>query len=105
MTFKILDSKQKAEAFFEDGAPKLIRAGDKEICLVHKGNEYFGFDNACPHMGAKLHQGNTNHLNEIVCPLHTYRFNMKTGEEADNRCKSMKMYNVYVNDEGLFIDC
>ncbi|WP_424962649.1 Rieske (2Fe-2S) protein [Ekhidna sp.] len=105
MTFKILDSKQKAEAYFEDGAPKLIRAGEKEVCLVRKGNEYFAFDNACPHMGAKLHQGNTNHLNEIVCPLHTYRFNMKSGEEANRRCKSMKRYYVHLNEGGLFIDC
>lgn len=105
MTFKILDSEQKAEAFFEDGVPKLIRVQEKEICVVRKGKKYFAFDNACPHMGAKLHQGNTNPFYEIVCPLHTYRFHMKSGEESNKRCRSMKTYYVHSNEGGLFIDC
>lgn len=105
MRFTILDSRQKAEAFFEEGVLKRILIEKEEICVVRKGADYFAFSNACPHLGEKLHNGTINHLNEIVCPLHAYRFHIQSGDEANRRCKALKTYPVLLTEYGLFIDC
>jgi len=100
---KIFDTEIKAKEVLIDGQPTLVRVDAKEVCIVRKGHQYFAFQNACPHMGEKLHQGNTNHLNEIICPLHTYRFSMQTGEESSHRCASIKIYEVAIKRDGVFL--
>ncbi len=104
MRTKIFDSLLKAKEILPNNHPKLLLIDDKEICLVRNVNELFAFENLCPHMGERLHQGNTNHLNEIVCPLHTYRFNMKTGIEANQRCSGLKIYELIYTKEGIFLE-
>lgn len=56
-------------------------------------------------MKATLHQGSINFLNEIVCPMHTFRFNMESGEEAEHRCGPMKTYPVFEEAGSFYIDC
>lgn len=105
MKFKLFESKAKAKQVLANNQPRLIRAGDKEICIVLSSDVFYAFQNDCAHMGERLHGGKVNYLNEIVCPLHTYRFNMKTGEEAEQRCKSLKTYPIIESEKGIFIDC
>ncbi|WP_370088365.1 Rieske (2Fe-2S) protein [Ekhidna sp.] len=105
MKFKLFESKAKAKEVLANNQPRLVRAGSKEICIVLSSETIFAFQNECAHMGERLHGGKINYLNEIVCPLHTYRFNIKTGEEAQGRCNSLKTYLVIESDEGIFIDC
>lgn len=104
MKVKLFNSFSEAENTLENDFPRLVRAEGKEICIVRKGEELYAFQNACSHMGENLHQGKTNYLNEIVCPLHTYRFNMKTGEEANQRCGSLKIYKVINSSDGVFLE-
>ncbi|MEO9482895.1 MAG: Rieske 2Fe-2S domain-containing protein [Ekhidna sp.] len=105
MRFKLFDSQAKAKEILEHNQPRLVRAGDKEICLLRSGESLFAFQNACSHMGENLHTGKVNYLNEIVCPLHTYRFNIKTGEEAQQRCGALKTYPITASSEGIFVEC
>ncbi|WP_421763762.1 Rieske (2Fe-2S) protein [Ekhidna sp.] len=104
MRVKLFESEDKAKEILEDNHPRLIRTQSKEICIVRHGSNFFAFQNACPHMGENLHKGKTNYLNEIVCPLHTYRFSMRTGEEAEQRCKALRTYRVIIDKEGVFLE-
>ncbi|SNS45834.1 3-phenylpropionate/trans-cinnamate dioxygenase ferredoxin subunit [Ekhidna lutea] len=104
MKVKLFESQAKAKEVLNDNEPRLVRAEGKEICIVRKGERIFAFQDACAHMGENLHKGKTNYLNEIVCPLHTYRFNMKTGEEAEQRCKSLKVYDIITDSEGIHLE-
>ena len=105
MRFKLFDSQAKAKELLSNDQPRLIRAGDKEICLVRRGDTLFAFQNECPHMGERLHTGKLNYLNEIVCPLHTYRFNITTGEESAARCKPMATFPIIQMNDGIYIEC
>lgn len=105
MRFKLFNKEDKINDLLENNQPRLVRADSKEVCIVRKGNQLFAFKNECPHMNEKLHQGITNHLNEIICPLHNYRFHMKTGEETNQRCKSLTTYELVHTPEGVFLDC
>lgn len=105
MRFKLFDSQAKAKEILEHNQPRLIRAGDKEICIVRSHESLFAFQNECSHMGENLHHGKVNYLNEIVCPLHTYRFKISTGEETQQRCTALKTYAIIDLPEGIFIEC
>ena len=105
MKFKLFDSQAKAKEVLLHDKPVLVRAGKKEICLVRQHEELFAFQNECAHMGEALHRGNMNHLGEIVCPLHTYRFSIRSGEESDRRCQSIKTYPVIELPDGIYVDC
>lgn len=105
MKFKLFDSQANAKELLHHNQPRRVRVGDKEICLVRIGETIYAFQNECAHMGEALHRGNVNYLGEIVCPLHTYRFSIQSGEESSQRCKALRMYRVIELSEGIFIDC
>ena len=96
MEVKLFDSITEAEAVLTENQPKLVKAMGRNICIVLRKNEFFAFENECPHMGESLHQGNVNYLGEIVCPLHSYRFNLKTRQPVGKDCGSLKPIPVIV---------
>jgi len=61
-----------------DNKAKLVRIEGEEIAVFRIGDELSGIQNICPHEGGQLCRG-TIAGNEVVCPLHGYRFNLKTG--------------------------
>lgn len=94
MEVKLFDSIEEAKKVLNENAPRLVQFEGKNICIILTNDEIVAFENECPHMGHPLHQGNMNYLGEIVCPLHTYRFNITDGEESEKRCKSLRFYEV-----------
>src|SRR5215831_13163713 len=57
---------------------KLFRVAGEEIAVFKIGEELCGIQNICPHEGGQLSSGKIEG-NEVVCPLHGYRFDLKTG--------------------------
>lgn len=49
------------------------------LLLINIGGEYFAVENVCSHDGGDLCEG-TICGEEITCPRHGARFNLKTGE-------------------------
>ena len=70
------------------------------ICLVNFNNNLFAIGNSCPHLGELLSKGTINYLGEIVCPWHSFRFNLKNGEEALRRCRDARIYSVSEGKDG-----
>lgn len=54
-------------------------------------------------MGVSLSEGRINYLNELICPLHCYRYKLQTGQECQNRITDVETYEVELNEDGLFI--
>jgi nitrite reductase/ring-hydroxylating ferredoxin subunit len=44
-----------------------------------------------------------NYLGDVICPWHGYRFNLKTGREANEQAKDLITYPVKEEEEGVFI--
>jgi nitrite reductase (NADH) small subunit len=49
------------------------------ICLANVNGELSALDNRCPHRGGPLGQGWLEG-ESVVCPWHSWTFNLKTGE-------------------------
>ncbi|MEO0556248.1 MAG: Rieske 2Fe-2S domain-containing protein [Bacteroidota bacterium] len=102
---KVFDSPQIADLQFSDTNTLKIVIGKKEICLAKYNEQYFAVSNLCPHQFESLSKGKITHYGEIVCPLHFYRFNLRTGAECQNRTNELKTFQVKVDQTGLFIYC
>lgn len=51
----------------------------REVALFNIEGEIFALDNACPHMGGPLGDGEIED-STVICPWHAWQFNIKTGE-------------------------
>ena len=49
-----------------------------EVTLFNTDEGIFAIDNACPHMGGPLDEGEVNECT-VTCPWHGWTFNLKTG--------------------------
>ena len=82
----------------------MIRIGEKRFCIFHIDSGFKVFDNLCPHNGHSLLEGQVNHLNEIVCPLHGYRFNINDGRECELRTHDLQIHKIEIEPNGVFLN-
>ncbi len=90
------------QAIPERKIKKLI-AGEKRLALLRIGELIQVFDAHCPHRGADLSQANINGAGELICPLHQYRFDLKTGDVRSGYCTALPVYRNELTDSGLCI--
>jgi nitrite reductase/ring-hydroxylating ferredoxin subunit len=100
---KLFEDYEEIKARFEDKTPILIKVREQKVCLVFYESEIFAFDDRCPHNGAQLHRGKCNNSMEIVCPLHFYQFNLKSGRESLGTRFELNTYPLKVDKTALFI--
>ena len=77
--------------------------GDKSLCLVRLEDGFFAINNRCPHAGALLHHGHCNKRGIVTCPLHGYKFDVKTGLSADGNNYKLTNYRFKTEDGILYI--
>jgi nitrite reductase/ring-hydroxylating ferredoxin subunit len=80
-----------------------LAAGEKRLAILRIGDILHIFDAQCPHRGADLGQANINGASEIICPLHQYRFDLKTGDVRSGYCNPLPIYRNELTDSGLTI--
>jgi nitrite reductase/ring-hydroxylating ferredoxin subunit len=57
---------------------RMVRVGDRRICLVHTATGLHAIDNACPHEGYGLTQGNLAG-DVLTCQWHNWKFRVDDG--------------------------
>lgn len=68
------------KAEFEDlEAGKLVEAGGQSIAIFNVGGSYYAIENTCPHRGGPLAEGMMAGEEDVICPWHGSRFNVRTG--------------------------
>ncbi|PZX59771.1 nitrite reductase/ring-hydroxylating ferredoxin subunit [Algoriphagus ratkowskyi] len=80
-----------------------IHVGEQVIALVRIDVNFHAFQTECPHRGTSLIHGSLTDDCEIICPLHYYRFDLKTVAGKVGSCGDLKIYDTELTDEGLKI--
>lgn len=101
--FKIFKNREAVLAAFSNNPIRLVKAGELEIAIGMVGHELFAVNNRCPHMNEGLSAGKLNSSDEIICPLHEYRFNIQTGQESSNRCESLAVHKIEEREDGVYL--
>lgn len=99
----IFNSKEEAEKIIPVNTIRKIQLDGKQYCLANNSNNFIAFQKECPHAGADLSKGTLNTFGQIVCPFHAYMFDLKSGEEDRKRCKFIKIYTVFWEENKLYI--
>ncbi len=93
----------EALSLIPEGVIKKLQAKSRTLGITRKAEIFYVFDAFCPHRGASLIQGSINPQNEIICPLHQYRFELKTGKVKAGYCSDLETYPWELSQNGLII--
>lgn len=78
-----------------------FRLKGKAYFLASHDNQYYAGYLKCPHAGGDLSRGKILESGEIVCPLHRYAFDLKTGRSKEGFC--IEHFPVKVENGNLMI--
>jgi nitrite reductase/ring-hydroxylating ferredoxin subunit len=82
-----------------DGQSKRVELGDAlaggtEVVLCRVGGRLHALDRLCPHEGGRIADGPLLDGVHLICPLHNYRFDPRTGKAVGVACPDAKVYRV-----------
>jgi ferredoxin-nitrite reductase len=75
---------------------------DGTIAVFRRGDCLYALDNRCPHAGGSLADGALDG-NEVICPLHGYRFSLATGRCATDPRLAVHAFAVTPHGTGFAI--
>lgn len=80
-----------------------MEVNGKKFCVGLHNNQIFACTQKCPHAGGILADGYIDAVGNIVCPMHRYKFSMKTGRNVSGEGYFLKIFPVEVRADGVFI--
>ena len=80
----------------------IVEADGKKITIAKFQDTVFAFAHKCPHAGGIMADGFIDALGNVVCPLHRYKFSVKTGRNTTGE-DYLKTYSVEINEKGVFV--
>lgn len=100
---KLFDSQAKFQERVVLGRIFNVSINGILISILRKEQDIFAFKSTCPHAGASLAEGFVNYSNEIVCPLHGYRFSLIDGMEKSGYSCELPLYATSLREDGFYI--
>ncbi len=86
-----------------EGQCRAVKLNGLELAVFRLNGQLCGLQNKCPHEGAPLADG-TLEGDEIVCPMHSYRFNVRTGHCSTDPGLRARTWRLIERDGRLAID-
>lgn len=84
-----------------DGTGRAVALDGVEVAVFNLGGEFYAIDNTCPHRGASLGRGELQG-EEVICPLHGWQFNVKTGRMPMGG--GVRSFNVRVEEGAVLVE-
>jgi 3-phenylpropionate/trans-cinnamate dioxygenase ferredoxin subunit len=73
----------------------------KHLCLTRTEEGYFALEDRCPHAGARFGMGGYCEDMQLVCPVHRYRYNVKTGQGKQG--DYVQSYATETREDGVYV--
>lgn len=89
---------------FPDGCSTAVQAGKRTIAVFRVKDQFYAVNNACPHKGASLCEGEVVAGKLIVrCPWHHWNWKLSDGTlEADSR-QALRRYQIFVQQNEVIL--
>lgn len=85
------------------GRMRRLDVGKLRILLANVGGTFYATDDTCSHEDASLSSGSLQG-EWVQCPLHGSRFNVRTGEVADEPAEvNLRTYAVHVDGNDVWL--
>jgi nitrite reductase (NADH) small subunit len=85
-----------------DGSGKIVEAGGRLLALFHSGGRFYAIDNACPHQGGSLGEGEV-YGTRVVCPLHGWEYDFATGCNVDDPSMKVACFEVKLEGDDIMV--
>lgn len=74
---------------------------ERSLLVIHLNQDFFVYDDKCPHQGAPLHEG---HLDSgtLTCPVHCWQFDVKSGRGLNPATANLLRYEVEIRNGEVF---
>lgn len=100
---KVFGSLAEAEEHLPLYQTESMLVGRKKICLARTTAGFFAVSDRCPHNGFSLGKGWCTPEQTIVCPLHRYAFDLRTGRSRTGLADYVDTFPVEIRKDGLFV--
>ena len=101
--YKVFESQADIESQVPLGRATSIIKGGKKMCIAHSNEGFFAVNDKCPHNGFSLSLGMCSEDNAIVCPLHRYRFDLRTGRSKSGIADYVDTYPLEFRENGIYV--
>lgn len=85
------------------GEGRVVEAGGRSLALFNVDGAYYAIDNSCAHRGGPLGEGELNGT-VVTCPWHGWRWDVKSGANANNPAVKMTCFPVSVEADDVFVE-
>ena len=110
MFFKEIINWYKIFSSLEEGINRIpfnraidMNVGGKKICIANTKEGLFAIQAKCPHNGFPLSNGMCTDDIAIVCPVHRYRFDLKTGRAKSGLGDAGWVYPIEIRENGVYL--
>jgi len=87
----------------QEGSAKLVRVRNEEVAVFKHQGRLCALQNNCPHEGGQLAMGWLEG-GEVVCPLHGYKFDLKTGACSTDPKLNAKTFRLVADGDGFAVE-
>lgn len=90
----------KAEEMVVSSVQQVVVPGRAPVALYRLSDGYYATDDVCTHGDASLSEGDIDG-DEIVCPFHLGRFDIRSGEATVAPCvEALRCHRLVMADDG-----
>jgi ferredoxin-nitrite reductase len=86
-----------------EGSAKLLRSKGEEVAVFKSNGQLYGIQNICPHEGGQLCNGWIEG-GEVVCPLHGYKFDLKSGACSTDPKLRVKVFRLVAQGDQFTLE-
>jgi nitrite reductase (NADH) small subunit len=80
------------------GEGRVFKVRDTDVAIFRtRAGQVFATQAACPHRGGPLADGLVG-AGKVICPLHSYVFELATGHSVESSCEHLRTYPVSLNN-------
>ncbi len=101
--YKLFESITAANQMLPIGKVTTMQIANKKLCIAHTTENFFAINDKCPHNGASLGNGYCTSEGSVVCPVHRYHFDLKTGRAKSGLGDFVETYPVETRADGVFV--
>lgn len=76
---------------------KVVSVLGRKIALFNVDGELFATDNACPHAGGQLGEGDLDG-HTVTCPFHAFQYDVRTGACVEGQADAVETVRVKIDD-------
>jgi nitrite reductase/ring-hydroxylating ferredoxin subunit len=82
--------------------PRAVEVGGRTLLICRRGDDYVAVDELCPHKQQSMRMGFVIG-DELLCPHHMYRFDLRTGAANVRRCPPLTTFETRVAGDGVWV--